>query len=492
VLPLPFKELEANAWSAAMSMKGKVISYNPSTKRYLLRYFDAPDNEGEGEWKDDRTGVDEEILGRAEVLLRMETHMMYEETEEEEEEYVQGWERPESPLHIDSGDDDDDDEGEITDMTTSEIAPEHEEGEHEMDEEETNNERISHEGDKRSVYPQWGTGGKWGNAQSKRFSKVTFDFGGYGPRVNTVQNHRCTDIAQLYSPQTKYFCNKPSNRGFHAGLWKLPMAILGFFSDFYQAILSVIKPKRGRTTTLTGVIHSIIQLVQGLEDYSSRVNETDMVYARMEFTIAIDHETIATQAPPLPITSETCPLSALEVVEAAVFKERFSNFVSVITTPLSHITQSASHFQAVVDFVGPQGKAALMCLTEMGVNTLGGGGVWKRIHTWESVGIPTGHWQLQYKIPGPTRGGLDQTHKKGQRADPSWIWCKRASGWLQVPEPTTLSGGGAVKYSGNHKWELTEAASENFAMPRSIYGLSPEGIGSHDGWISRAQKCHLL
>jgi hypothetical protein len=306
-----------------------------------------------------------------------------EESEDDEDAHMPGPASPQSPLLVDM------------DATSSSphtfIAPDdhhvpddpsHEESvDHAMEEEELDTadgmvlqEGVTQEGDKRSVYPQWGTAGRWGNAQSKRCSKVDINFNGHGNRAIPFCNCRCTDIAQMHSPQTKHCCNKPSNLVFFSRLWKLPFLLLAVFSSFCSAIFTVVQSASKESPTTPSLFQKISHMVKFLEDCSSRVTEIADVCARLEFTIAIDHETMATEAPPLPIVTDTCPLPALEVVEAAVFRESFARLVALITSPLRCITQSEAHFKSVIALVTPQGKASLMCCVEMGQNILGGGG----------------------------------------------------------------------------------------------------------------------
>lgn len=408
------KNIEEGTTNRAEWLEGKVVSYDHASELYLLRYYDSTSTDD---------AEDEEQVFCAEALKKIACYHENEEGEEDDDAYQQGEDRPDSPLQVDH------DVVDNTSLSPNAIEADETQDENdtiqvdtrdlEMEEEEKDLEEgmVQHgggatEGDKRGVYPHWGTGGRYGNSQAKRNSKVKVNFENYGSRVTPVSNNWCTDIVQLYSPSTKFCCNKPSDKGFFAILWKLPLLLLGVFSAFTQAILSVVQTGTEKNTTDSDLLQTINKLVQGLEDYSSRVQNNKEVYARLEFTIAIDPTTIKQEAPPLPIIAETCPLPALEVVDAAQFKESFSRFVSLITTPLTYITRSMEHFNYVVECLSPEGKAALMCMTEMGVNTLGGGGVGKASALGNLLTSQKGTGNYSTHYLGPLENDLTKLNKR--------------------------------------------------------------------------------
>lgn len=398
---------------------GEVISFDSSNNLYLLRYDNAPP-------ATDVDGRDEEQVSYQTALSRISDFDERIDSDHEEDDYMPP--RRFVDVHEDSSDDDDDfleciDSPLRVDATSTStpslIAPDDhhspdedqvfdEPFDHAMEEEELDlsegmvlQEGVTQEGDKRSVYPQWGSAGRFGNAQSKRFSKVDINFEDYGNRATHVCNHRCTDIAQMYSPQTKYCCNKPSNLGYFSHLWKLPFLMLSALSSFYLAILTAVQTVTKESSTVPFLFEKISLLAQSLEDCSSRVTNSTQIYARLEFTIAIDHATILDEAPPLPIVAHTCPLPALELVESAVFKHSFCSLVALVITPLRHITRSVSHFKDAIDFVSPKGKASLMCCVEMGQNILGGGGGGKAslVGNLLTAQRGTGHYNYNYLAP---------------------------------------------------------------------------------------------
>lgn len=393
------------------------MKYDPETQYYELRYFNAPET---------YDGEDVESATLDQVRQHIKEYEDDHESEEEEESYTPTEDVPDSPLRVDTVG------GGSAYLSTNRIEPDdtenedgqllEEERDHEMEEEEGDleegvgdweeNTREGRDGDKRSVHPHWGSGGRYGNAQFKRFSKVEINHQPEEARVKPIHSQWCTDIVQIYSPSTKFFCNKPASKGFFKVLWKLPLLLLGVMSAFTMAILNVVQSGTKEATTNSDLVERIKKLVQALEDYSSRVEDSTEVYARLEFTIAIDHETIEKEAPPLPIIGDTCPLPAMEIVGAVAFKKSFTTFVSHITTPLRYISQSVHHFRDCTKWLSPEGKAALMCVMEMGVNTLGGGGCGKATALGNLLGSQKGTGKYSENYLGPLATDLTKLSKK--------------------------------------------------------------------------------
>jgi hypothetical protein len=234
----------------------------------------------------------------------------------------------------------------------------------------------------RAAYPQLGTAGHLGNAQTKPFFRVKINRDFNGARVHPVHTDRLTRIAQMYMPFTRFFFNKTTEQGFFNSLWRVRMLCLQCLSPFHTAIFSNLPDdprtkKKRRVDPVTELTQLLTQLVKSLEDYHESIVTQDLIYSRWEVTIEIDLSASNEVVPTLPILPGTCPLDALVVVDAASFRASFSNLLSLMITPLSTMALSESSFDDVRAMTSPNAKAAIICVIEMAVNTLGGGGVGK-------------------------------------------------------------------------------------------------------------------
>jgi len=231
----------------------------------------------------------------------------------------------------------------------------------------------------RAAYPQLGTTGCIGNAQNKPYFKLRVNNDQSGARVIPISTSRCTPMAQMYMPFAKFFPNKVLNINFFSSIWQLTRLCLQCFSPLHNVMF-----KRFRTTAPKGypdpvsVLTTLLkQLVQSLQDYDESIVSQDKLYSRWEVTIALDLSAEDEKVPTLPIQPGTCPLDALVVVDSVAFKKSFSNFLSLMTVPLGALAKSESSFGDVRAMISPNAKATIICLIEMAVNTLGGGGVGK-------------------------------------------------------------------------------------------------------------------
>ena len=237
----------------------------------------------------------------------------------------------------------------------------------------------------RAAYPQLGTTGWIGNAQNKPYFKLEVNNDPSGARVIPSSTSRCTPMAQMYMPFAKFFPNKVLNINFFKSIWTLTLLCLQCFSPLHTAIFS-----RLRTTTtkkkptmkrhsdpVSSLTTSLKLLVQCLQDYDESIKSQEQIYSRWEVTLTFDLSVIEEEVPTLPIQPGTCPLDALVVVDSASFRKGFSNFLSLMTVPLGAISKSESSFGDVRAMISPNAKAAIICLIEMAVNTVGGGGVGK-------------------------------------------------------------------------------------------------------------------
>jgi hypothetical protein len=230
---------------------------------------------------------------------------------------------------------------------------------------------------KRATYPQVGTTGRFGNAQDKPFFRVQVSHDMDGCRVIPILTQRCTRMAQMYMPFAKHFINKATNLAFFKSLWRLTLLCLQCFSPLHTVIFSEIQANAKHPDPVKELTGLLKQVVQSLEDYKESLTSEQSMYSRWEVTIEIDLSAPEEEVPTLPIQPGTCPLDALVVVEASKFRSSLSNFLYHLITPLRTIAMSDSTFRDVSAVASPNAKAGIICLIEMAVNTLGGGGVGK-------------------------------------------------------------------------------------------------------------------
>jgi hypothetical protein len=231
----------------------------------------------------------------------------------------------------------------------------------------------------RAAYPQLGTTGFIGNAQNKPYFKLEVNKDQSGARVIPVSTTRCTPMAQMYMPFAKFFPNKVLNVNFFSSIWRLTLLCLQWFSPLHSVIFERLKTntKKDKTDTVSALTTLLKQLVQCLQDYDESIVSKGQIYSRWEVTITFDLSTLDEEVPTLPIQPGTCPLDALVVVDSVSFRKRFSSFLSLMTVPLGALAKSKSSLADVRAMITPNAKAAIICLIEMAVNTVGGGGVGK-------------------------------------------------------------------------------------------------------------------
>jgi hypothetical protein len=234
----------------------------------------------------------------------------------------------------------------------------------------------------RATYPQFGTTGHLGNAQNKPYLKLKVNHASGGVRVIPVATTRCTPMAQMYMPFAKFFPNKVLFTNFFKSIWQLTLLCLQCFSPLHTAVFKRLRSnskKRSKVDSdpVSSFMSLLKILVQCLEDYKESILSQDQMYSRWEITITIDLSALDEEVPTLPILPGNCPLDALVVVEVVSFRTCFSNFLCLMTRPLGAIANDESSFTDMRALLSPNAKAAIICLIEMAVNTVGGGGVGK-------------------------------------------------------------------------------------------------------------------